>query len=109
MNAAKEWAQLKQAILARALGVKRKSTTAVAKEVACLLHSSLDSCSSVQDPPKVLRDRRSRKKGGAIMTVITAFLVALSFLPFQLSTNPLRPFALIQTGSGSAPWYPTFT
>lgn len=106
MNAAKEWAQLKQAILARALGVKRKSTTAVAKEVACLLHSSLDSCSSVQDPPEVLRQEEG---GGAIMSVITAFLVALSFLPFHLSTNPLRPFALIQTGSGSAPWYPTFT
>lgn len=34
------------AILAQALGAKRKSTTAVAKEVARLLNSNLDSCSS---------------------------------------------------------------
>lgn len=50
MNAANERLQLEQAILAQGLRAKRKSTTAVAKEVVCLLNSRCDSCSSQHDP-----------------------------------------------------------
>lgn len=81
MNAANEGLQLEQANLARGLGAKRKSTTAVSKEVACLLNSSLDSCSSQQDPPRC--SERRRGKEGTIMAVITAFLIALSFSHFM--------------------------
>lgn len=62
-----------RAILAQALGARRKSTTAVAKEVPCLLNSSLDSCWS---------ERRRRGKEGTIMVITTAVFNALSFHHF---------------------------
>lgn len=90
MNTAKEWVQLEQAILAQALGTKRKPTAAFAKEVAWLLtavhHRRVPRGAHIE----------GRVKRGHNYEYYCNFTYCSSFLPFHFIINRLWSFALIQ-------------